>query len=124
MRDVNDIEAKVAALQDLLNQKFGMRKRPLPKMLQRTGRRLPKRLHVRAQVLLDAQERARHPKLARQVDMPAVGRAFDEVRSHLSAIDVADRRKGVALGIAGHVAFNVLAVAVAFVVWLWWRGYV
>jgi len=44
--------------------------------------------------------------------------------AHLSAIDVADRRRGKLLSLAGALAFNLLAVAVLFIVWLWWRAYI
>ena len=124
MVQMPDIESKVAALQDLLSEKFGVKKRPLPKMLQRTGRRLPRRLHKRAQVLVEAQRLAANPKLARMVDQAGVARAFDELSAHLEAIDVADRRKGAILSVAAAVAFNILVVAGAFIVWLWWAGYV
>lgn len=119
-----DIAEKVEAVQALLQTKFGLRKRALPKMLRKTGRRLPRRLQARAQVLVKAQELAAHPKLARRVDHAAVSRAFEDVQTHLQSIDVADRRKGAILELAGSVAFNVLAVAGAFIIWLRWSGHI
>lgn len=124
MQETQDINAKIEAVQALLNEKFGVRKRALGKMLRSTGRRLPRRLRSRARVLVQAQELTAHPKLARRVDLAAVKQAHDEIAAHLRGIDVADRRKGAALSMAGSVAFNVLAVAVVFVGFLWWRGYV
>lgn len=123
MDPARDIAAKTETVQQLLTEKFGVRKRDLPKMLRRTGRRLPRGMRARGQVLIKAQALAAHPKLARQVDGPAVARAFEEITAHLRAIDVADRRKGLALSVAGGVAFNILAVCVCFVLWLWWAGY-
>ncbi|MEW9920889.1 hypothetical protein AB2B41_14840 [Marimonas sp. MJW-29] len=124
MVQMPDIESKVAAVQDLLSEKFGVRKRPLPKMLQRTGRRLPRRMHARAQVLVEAQRLSANPKLAQMVDQAGVARAFDDLTAHLDAIDVADRRKGAILSVAAAVAFNILVVAGGFIFWLWWAGYV
>lgn len=123
MQETQDIITKVEAVQALLNEKFGVRKRALGKMLRSTGRRLPRRLRARAQVLVQAQEWTAHPKLARRVDRDAVKQAHDEIAAHLRGIDVADRRKGAALSVAGSVAFNLLAVVVVFVGWMWWRGY-
>lgn len=124
MKEPNAISNQIEAVQDLLNAKFGVRKRALPRMLGRVGRRLPRRMHARAQVLIDAQKLAGHPKLARQMDQSVVTRAYEDLRAHLEAIDVADRRKGLMLGLAGSLAFNLLVVAGAFVAWLWWAGYV
>jgi len=123
MGENRDIAAKIESVQDLLQAKFGVRKRALPKMLRRTGRRLPKRLHARAQVLVDAQALAAHPKMARRIDHAAVKRAYGDISTHLRAIDVADRRKGMILSVAGSVAFNILVVTVGFVVWLRWSGH-
>jgi hypothetical protein len=44
--------------------------------------------------------------------------------AHLRAIDVKERRFGFVLGLAGIIAAQVLFVVAAFVVWLWWRGYI
>lgn len=122
MNEMQDIAAKVETIQDLLSEKFGMRKRALPKMLRRVGRRVPRRVRKQAQVLAQAEGLAAHPKLVRRVDRAAVSQAFDEVRTHLRGIDVADRRKGIWLSLAGSVAFNLLAVGVGVIVVLLWRG--
>jgi hypothetical protein len=39
-------------------------------------------------------------------------------------IDVVQERKDRLLGLAVSIAFNLLVVIVAFVIFLWWRGYV
>ncbi len=124
MMDTKDITHKVETVQDLLTAKFGIKRRPLAQMMMKAGRRLPGRLHKRARVLSDAQALGGHPKLARQMDMAAVDQAYEDCVAHLTAIDVADRRKGRVLGIAGAIVFNLLIVLVGFVLWLWWRGYV
>jgi hypothetical protein len=124
MMDAKDIARKVEAVQELLTLKFGIKRAPLEKMLARAGRRIPKRMQAKIKVLIEAQRLAGHPKLARQMDGEVVVRAYDDVTAHLKSIDVADRRKGRILGLAGIVVFNLLFVIVAFVVWMWWRGYV
>ena len=50
--------------------------------------------------------------------------AYDRVMEHLAGIDVAERRKDRWLGLAASVAFNLMCVAVAFITFLWWCGYV
>ncbi len=124
MMDAKDIASKVEAIQELLTLKFGVKRQGLEVMLAKAGRRLPRRVQIKARVLVEAQALAGHPKLARQMDKTAVSRAFEDVKAHLKAIDVADRKKGRVLSLAGAIAFNLLVVLVAFVVWLWWRGYV
>lgn len=124
MMDAKDIAGKVAAVQELLTLKFGIKHARLEKMLARAGRRLPKRVQTQIRTLIAAEQQAGHPKLSRLVDETAVRQAHDAVMAHLREIDVADRRKGKLLGLAGAVVFNLLLVVVAFVGWLWWRGYV
>lgn len=124
MLDAKDITRKVETVQDLLTAKFGLKRRPLAQMMKKAGRRVPGKLHRRAQVLIDAQALGGHPKLARQMDVAAIEQAYAECVAHLEAIDVADRRKGRVLGIAGAVVFNLLFVLVGFIAWMWWRGFV
>ena len=124
MAKVQDIDAKVATVQDLLTEKFGVKKRPLDKMLRRTGRRLPRGMHKKAQQLVDAQKLAGHPKLAMRLNPDGLNKAYDALTAHLQAIDVAERRKARLLSLAGTLAFNLLVVGAGFVFWLWWAGYV
>ena len=123
MMDAKDIAQKVEGVQELLTLKFGIKRQPLDKMLKRAGRRVPKRMQAKAQVLIDAEHLAGHPKLARQMDAAAVGRAFEDLNTHLKSIDVSERRKGRVLGLAGILVFNLLFVITAFILWMWWRGY-
>lgn len=124
MMDAKDIARKVEAVQDLLTQKYGIKRAPLEKMLGRAGRRIPKKIQLKTRTLIEAQRLAGHPKLARQMDGAVVAQAHAEVAAHLKAINVSDRRKGRILVLAGVVVFNLLLVVATFIVWLWWRGYV
>lgn len=122
--DTKDIARKVETVQELLTLKFGIKRQPLAKMLARAGRRLPKRMQGKVGTLINAEHLVGHPRLARQMDNAAVARAYEDVTTHLKKIDVADRRLGKMLGLAGVVAFNLLLVVAGFVLWMWWRGYV
>ena len=67
---------------------------------------------------------AHNPKTARQVDEVAVEEAYEVVRSDLAALDVVELRKIRILSLSGAIIANLVLVAVLFVGWLWWRGYV
>lgn len=124
MLDPKDIAAKSLDLRQQLDAKLGVKGRDLPQALRRAGHRLPRRVRAKAAIFAAAEQRVGHPKLARQIDGPAVRAAFGEVSAHLRAIDAVDARRGRILGLAGVVAFNVLLILGAFVTWMWWRGYV
>jgi hypothetical protein len=124
MKDRTDIAGKAADLQKQLRAKLGVKSGSLEQGLHKAGRRLPRRVRARGQVIVDAQKLAGHPKLARQVNAVEIRDAYNGVSAHLGKIDVADRRKGKLLGLAGTIAGNLLIVVVGFLVWLWWRGYV
>ena len=55
----------------------------------------------------------------RFVHVQRIGR----VLAFLDGIDRADRRKGLWLGIAAAIAFNILLVLAGVVVWMWWAGH-
>lgn len=109
-------------MQEALRVAFGVKGKSLSAALRRTGRRIPKRLHAEGQRIVDAQSLGEHPKLLRQLDGDALNKAEDKIVSYLSGIDRADRRKGMWLGIAGAVAFNVLLVLVGFIIWMVWSN--
>ncbi|MEL6883875.1 MAG: hypothetical protein AAFP87_05160 [Pseudomonadota bacterium] len=124
MESADTITARATRLQKGLEAAFGVRAKTLNKALRRTGRRLPRRLHKQAQVIVDAQGLGGSPKLMRQVDSAALNTAETRVLDYLKNIDRADARKGRILGIAGAVAFNLLLVMGLLVGWMWWTGVV
>ncbi|MEM6939489.1 MAG: hypothetical protein AAF943_12450 [Pseudomonadota bacterium] len=124
MRGAAEIEEKIESVRGLLHAKLGLRKRELSVMLARAGRRLPRRVHGQAQVLLQARAQAQHPKLAQRLDHVAITRAYEDTVAHLRAIDLAERRKDRLLGIAGSLAFNLLLFGVLLVSLLRWQGHV
>lgn len=119
-----DMAAKSRKLRGLMQEKLDVRGRDLRQSLRRAGRRLPTRVRKSAEALMRAEMLAHNPKTARQVDAAQVERDYEAMRSHLLDIDVADRRKARLLGLAGAVVANLILVAVLFIIWLWWRGYV
>ncbi|WP_339762687.1 hypothetical protein [uncultured Sulfitobacter sp.] len=124
MLSQKDIYKKTYAVRRQLDEKLGVRGRDLGHAVRKAGRRLPVAIRVQAGTLAEAEFFAENPKMARRLDGPAMQAAFDSVMAYLRGIDVAEARKDRILGIAGSVGFNLLFVAVAFIAFLWWRGYV
>jgi len=119
-----DMAAKSRKLRGLMQQKLDVRGRDLRQSLRRAGRRLPRRVRKSGAALMRAEMLAHNPKTARQVDLAEVDQAYAVMHAHLSALDVNEMRRTHLLSLAGAVVANMILVAVLFVVWLWWRGYV
>lgn len=122
MIDPTDLERKQAEVERLLEEKFGAGSGDLQARMRKVGRRVPKRVHLAARVIRDARMQAGHPKLRAFVDPRQVNRAFATLRSHLKAVDVADRRKGAVLGVLGGLSFNLLLALALLLAVLVWRG--
>ena len=120
----DDIDAKVARLLELAREKHGVRAKSLARAMKKLGRRVPGRLHKQAEVIIAAQSLGGHPKLMMQVDGGAVTKAYDEIATHLEAVDVADRRKGALLNLAAALSFNLMVVVVLVILVLRWQGLV
>ncbi|MEH6644652.1 hypothetical protein [Sulfitobacter sp.] len=120
----NDMAAKSRKLRGLMQQKLDVRGRDLRQSFRRAGRQLPRAVRKRGAELMRAEMQAHNPKTARQLDAEAIERAYEVVRAHLEAVDVGERRKARILSLAGAIVANIIVVAVLFVIWLWWRGYV
>ncbi len=116
------IKEEADTLRTLLAKRLGLKRGSLSRRVAKAGRRLPTAVRNDIAVVAEAENLARHPKLAIRLDPTATKGAYDRAVAHLKAIDVADRRKGFALSILGSVAFNILAVIFLLIVVLRWRG--
>lgn len=116
------IQDRIAETVALLRAKLGVRDKTLQASIRRAKRRLPRRVFKQAMVLARAEQMAAHPKLRLVLDTPALTKAADEVQTHLSAINLADRRWGWFLGMLGGLAFNMLAFGALVLAFLTWRG--
>lgn len=123
MSQDTDIQNRIAETIALLRAKLGVRDKTLTASVRHAKRRLPRRIYKKAMVLAQAEQMAAHPKLRLVLDNPKLIQASDDVQAHLSAINLADRRWGWFLGLLGGLAFNLLALAVLFLVVLLWRGF-
>ncbi len=112
-----------SALDKLMAEKTGQKAGPFDLRLDKSLRRAPGAVKKAAEGFKQARLQAGHPKLMHMVDAAQLEMQFAALTEYLSAIDVADRRKGLILSILGSVSFNLLAVFIALMVWLVWRGY-
>ncbi|MEQ6201648.1 hypothetical protein ABMC88_01220 [Sulfitobacter sp. HNIBRBA2951] len=119
-----DMAAKSRKLRGLMQQKLDVRGRDLRQSLRRAGRRLPRGVRKSGAALMRAEMLAHNPKTARQIDAEQVQQDYDKLYNHLHTIDVDEVRKSRLLSITGAIVANIILVAVLFIVWLWWRGYV
>ncbi len=118
-----DTEAQIARTSALLREKLGARGGSLEKALGKARNRLPRRIYKQGLLLAKAQGTAHHPKLRLTLDHASIDKAAREVQAHLSAIDLADRRKGWVLGMLGGLSFNLILAVALLIAFLMWRGF-
>ncbi len=122
MSQDTDIHTRITQTILLLRAKLGVRDKTLLASVKRAKRRLPRRIYKQALILAGAEQMAAHPKLRQVLDSPKLQHAAEEVQTHLSSINLADRRWGWFLGMLGGLAFNMLAFSCLLLVFLLWRG--
>ncbi|MBA3910165.1 MAG: hypothetical protein C0524_09825 [Rhodobacter sp.] len=107
----------------LMEERLNLNGRDLSAKVRRGGRLLPKKVRDAAQLLADAAEKSKNPKLLGQIDMGAVADAYDACVRHLMTVDPAERRRNLLAGMVGSVGFGVLALILGIIALLAWRGY-
>ncbi len=122
METPETINARAERVERGLNDAFGVKAKSLDKALRKTGRRLPKRLRDEAGLIVEAQGMGGNPKLMKRVDGVALDVAEAKLSAYLKSIDRAEARKTRLLSIAAAIAFNILLVVAAFIVWMVWTG--
>ena len=124
MSENADIQSQIAQTVELLRAKLGVKDKTLTASVRKAKRRLPRRVYKQALLLSKAEPMADHPKLRLVLDTPKLARASQEVQDYLTAIDLADRRWGRFVGMLGGLAFNLLALIVLILIFLWWQGFI
>ncbi|MCF3595600.1 hypothetical protein LZG00_16535 [Rhodobacteraceae bacterium LMO-12] len=122
MSESTDIPRLAADIDTRLEKGFGRRRGTLVKRLRRAGGGVPKWLVRDAVLIGQAVELDSHPKLRKRVDGAAVKAAHDRILRHLDGINLHEKRKDFWLGLAGSMAFNILAIVALVVLVLKWRG--
>jgi hypothetical protein len=118
-----DILADIDELQELLKTNAGA-SGDLATALGKARRQLPRRVYKQGMRLVQALPLLQHPKLRLTLDEKSLKGAAREVKTHLAAIDVADRRWGRVLEVLASMAFSLLAVFALLIAVLRWRGFV
>ena len=116
------IKTNAETLRVLMAKRLGLKRGSLSRRVAKAGRMLPAGVRNEIAFVAEAEQMARNPKLALRLDANATKSAYDRASTHLKAIDVVDRRKGIALSVLGSMAFNFLAAITLFIVVLRWRG--
>ncbi|WP_456390957.1 hypothetical protein [Profundibacter sp.] len=120
----DSLQEKTGQVAELMKTRLGIRGKDLATKLRHTGRMMPKRIKREAAFLVEAAALAKSPKLSRMIDFERVEAAHKTCMTFLESVDVADRRKGVVLGILGSLALSFVVVAGLVVTVLAWRGYI
>ena len=124
MSENTDVQTQIAQTVELLRKKLGVKDKTLTTSIRKAKRRLPRRIYKQALLLAHAEPMADHPRLRLTLDAQKLARASEQVQEHLSGINLADRRLGWFLGMLGGLAFNLLALSVLLLVFLWWQGFI
>lgn len=105
----------------LMADRFGGARRgerpDMQTMLRRRGGALPRKLRRRARVLAEADLHSAQPKIARQLDLPAISRAHHALVAHLRPLGEMSRWRNHALSFAASVVFGLMLLA-AVVIWV------
>lgn len=123
MIDPGQIQKQNRALTRLAGQKFAFEVETLERAMKKTGRRLPRKAHAQAKILIEAERLAGHPKLSLMLDGDKIAGAQQALRAALDQIDPAERRKGMVLSTLGMAAFHLIAVFALLMAVLLWRGF-
>jgi hypothetical protein len=124
MSENTDIQSQITQTVQLLRKKLGVKDKTLAESIRKAKRLLPRRIYKQALMLANAEQMAAHPKLRLVLDAPTLARASEEVQTHLSGINRADRRLGWFLGMLGGLAFNLLALLALLIIFLRWQGFI
>ncbi len=107
---------------ELLGERLRVKGDTLEARLRKAGRRLPRKVRDAGAVLVQATQMIRNPKLMHLVDDETVATAYDTCLRHLNTVNPNEAMKTLLVGIAAHIAFSLLVVAVLVIVTLYWRG--
>ncbi|MBL9053211.1 MAG: hypothetical protein JNN02_05730 [Tabrizicola sp.] len=116
------VHQMVERVSQLMEEKHGIGGRDLATKLRRGRRLLPRKLRDAADRLVEADEKAKNPKLRGQIDLGQVAEDYDACVRHLSAIDTVERRRGTVRGMVETVGIGVLVFGIGATGLAWWLG--
>ena len=121
MSDLAEFNQRIEELEQMLQDKMGLRGKSLAQRLKKAGQRLPKRVQKAGRMLTGVQSKIAHPKLARIQSQNAIDAAFTEMTTYLKTINRRDQRKGFALGIAGDLVIRLILLVGVVLALLRWQ---
>lgn len=116
--DVREMNGEVARL--MADRLGGLRRGEQPNMqimFRRRGGSLPGKLRRAARVLAHADLHGAQPKIARQLDLSSISRAYNALTEYLKPLGEVSRWRNRALNFAASVSFGLLVLS-AFIIWL------
>ncbi|MFT3688149.1 hypothetical protein [Paenirhodobacter sp.] len=116
-----NVHQMTAQVSQLLADRLGARGPTLRDQLD-AARRLPRRVRRAAGVLAEAEQMAASPKMARRLDMAAVGRAHAACVKYLRPIGAGERARSLVLGVAANVVLGIVVVGALALLVARWRG--
>ena len=118
-----ELSERTEALTRKLSAKLRVRGETLADVAANAGRRLPKRIESDLKTMIDAENMARHPKLAHRVDDRRIRRAERKLNRFLEKLNPAAERRGEVLDLIAKIAFVFVVVVLSVFFTLIWRGY-
>lgn len=95
----------------------------LSEVVERAGRRIPRRIRPEVQTLLQAAQWSAHPKLAHRVNEKRLKHAVRRVDAFLGTQNPKAQRRGEILDVIAKIAFVVVFIVLAVFFTLLSRGY-
>lgn len=103
-----DFPGRLTELRRLMRRQLGLRGQTVGSLTGRSRRVLPGHVQAALERLAHDEELMQHPALRLMVEEDPHDKDVKLVRRHLLQVDVADRRKGWWLGMAGGLAVNLI----------------
>jgi len=121
---VRSVDQLVDEVREGLAVQLRVRGATLAVQVRKAGRRLPRAVRRDAAFLVEAAAIARNPKVARQVNMHRVQAAHRHILQHLETVDVAAKRRDVALQIVASIGLAILVTGALLIAVLAWQGFI
>ena len=117
------ISELVTRIYDLLGDKLRVKGANLRTRVKKAGRLLPKSVRLAAGELIEAQDMAENPNLAKRLDADAVSRAYATCLRFLTEIDQEAAKSRARYNFAALVSAQFLLIVGLAIAFMRWRGF-
>lgn len=118
----SDLEQLSGQVSEMIGERLRVRGANLKARVKKAGRLLPKSVRRAAGELVEAEEMAQNPVLAKIVDADAVSRAYQTCVRFLTDVDPDAARSRARYNMASLISLQVIIVAVLAIAVMQWRG--